>query len=331
MKASVRRMMAKFGQSYTGRPRKLSKEVYVFRITAMMEELLEYIESVFELGNFKEESEAELIVMRKQLMNSKLKDSSNLDEQFDALLDLKIFLDGAMYLHGFPAEDGYDEVMKANMKKQVVKSADDSKRGFKLDLKKPEGWKPPNLRNLVYPRGLIILDGPDGTGKTTLAEKLRSDYGAEIFHHTWNEDIEKRMGQYLRNSLDSAEKMLRKGQLVVIDRLYMSQRVYSSVFRSDRPDKWESDMALIEIRVERLIADYGGAEVLCLPQERDVYLKHFNRLKGEREEMYVDMARVYDVYYESYGPVSSIQYDMFDSESDYFHKVLVDHTCKWGK
>lgn len=46
-------------------------------------------------------------------------------------------------------EEAWDRVQEANMKKVRVKTAGDSKRGSKWDVKKPDGWKPPSLTDLV--------------------------------------------------------------------------------------------------------------------------------------------------------------------------------------
>ena len=96
-----------------------------------------------------------------------------LAEQFDAMLDLSIFALGTTERQGFPTNDGWKRVMSANMQKELAEKASDSKRSFKIDLVKPEGWQAPDLTDLVKPlRGIIVLEGPDAAGKTTLANTL---------------------------------------------------------------------------------------------------------------------------------------------------------------
>lgn len=90
-----------------------------FRLTAMQEELDEYFES-----------------------------NTRVDE-LDALVDLQVFLLGTVYRQGFEDvfEEAFKRVMEANAKKECGTLA---KRGnFKIDLVKPEGWTPPDLRDLV--------------------------------------------------------------------------------------------------------------------------------------------------------------------------------------
>lgn len=105
-----------FGIAYDGSPRDLSLEEKRFRFACISEETMEYL----------------------------LADTP--DSQYDALLDLLVFTLGTLERHGYPL-DGIVEVVRANMKKELGPNA---KRGeFELDLKKPEGWQPPNLRRYL--------------------------------------------------------------------------------------------------------------------------------------------------------------------------------------
>lgn len=98
------------------------------------------------------------------------------EQILDALVDLQVVLLGTAQLMGFfnttPSyikpgvisetieqntnvvkhsifEEAYLRVWIANMKKVRCESAADSKRGFAIDLKKPQGWTPPVLSDLV--------------------------------------------------------------------------------------------------------------------------------------------------------------------------------------
>ncbi len=104
----------KFGLRAPDSPVDLPVDVLDFRINFMREELKEY------------------------------EDASTLEDQIDALVDLVVVAMGTAYLHGFDWEKHWHEVFMANMKKERVNSADQSKRGHAMDLRKPEGWKAPN-------------------------------------------------------------------------------------------------------------------------------------------------------------------------------------------
>jgi hypothetical protein len=92
-------------------PQNISEEEKSFRCMALQEELDEY-------------EEADTLV-----------------DQYDALLDLIVFAVGTLERHGFPLQEGFNAVMKANMTKEVGANA---KRGnFKNDLVKPISWRSP--------------------------------------------------------------------------------------------------------------------------------------------------------------------------------------------
>lgn len=76
-------------------------------------------------------------------------EKEDLEEQFDALIDLVYVALGTAYLMGLPFGEGWSRVHQANMKKVRAKDASESKRGHQWDVVKPEGWEPPYLKDLV--------------------------------------------------------------------------------------------------------------------------------------------------------------------------------------
>ena len=99
--------------------RHLSPEEKEFRIRCLNEEIREYMEA------------------------------TTLTEELDAILDLVYFAIGTAYRHGFSFYDGWKEVHRSNMSKIRATKREDSKREFELDVIKPEGWEPPNLKEAV--------------------------------------------------------------------------------------------------------------------------------------------------------------------------------------
>ncbi len=80
-------------------------------------------------------------------------EEDNLEEQFDALIDLVYVALGTAWMLGVPFGEGWARVHQANMKKERATSEYDgrSKRMHKLDVVKPEGWVKPDLSDLVTP------------------------------------------------------------------------------------------------------------------------------------------------------------------------------------
>ena len=76
-------------------------------------------------------------------------------EVADGLVDLVVVAMGTAYLMGLPWDWLWDEVLRANLSKERVVNAGESKRGSSLDLKKPDGWKPPDIEGCLLDCGWI--------------------------------------------------------------------------------------------------------------------------------------------------------------------------------
>lgn len=96
----------------------------------------------FRIGFIQEEL-AELI---------KASEENDMEEVVDALIDLLYVSHGMLQFMGISPEqfqEHWDEVQNCNMKKVLVESAEDSKRGFKFDVKKPAGWQGPSHQPII--------------------------------------------------------------------------------------------------------------------------------------------------------------------------------------
>lgn len=112
----------KYGLVYTGKVRPLDKSTQAYRIHFLEEELNEFIQS------------------------------ANLDDTVgmaDALIDIVYVAMGTAYMMGLPWQKLWDEVQRTNMNKIRATDANQSKRKNLLDVIKPEGWEPPNLKAII--------------------------------------------------------------------------------------------------------------------------------------------------------------------------------------
>lgn len=73
----------------------------------------------------------------------------NLANQADSLVDLVYFALGTAVMMGIPFDQCFAEVQRANMSKVRVANAAESRRLNKLDVRKPEGWQPPNIAGIL--------------------------------------------------------------------------------------------------------------------------------------------------------------------------------------
>jgi predicted HAD superfamily Cof-like phosphohydrolase len=131
----------------------LDNKLQGFRLNFLLEELMEYAEAVgFELV----QKGDELVFAPATETQAR-----SLVGALDALVDLQYVLTGNVRFHGF-AVVRYDPILSqtlpvfdsawyrvhaANMRK--VRSNGTGKRGSTFDVVKPEGWVPPNLKDLL--------------------------------------------------------------------------------------------------------------------------------------------------------------------------------------
>jgi predicted HAD superfamily Cof-like phosphohydrolase len=75
--------------------------------------------------------------------------NDDLEEVFDALIDIVYVTLGTAYLMNLPFNEGWKEVQSCNMKKIKAKYASESKRHSSHDVIKPDDWQSPNLKKLL--------------------------------------------------------------------------------------------------------------------------------------------------------------------------------------
>lgn len=164
------------------------------------------------------------------------------------------------------------------------------------------------LEKTPYP--IFVIEGPDGAGKTTLAEALRDYLGARYIHLTYR--WKDRMHLYHGAALRLATRLAQNNP-VIIDRWWPSEIVYADAYRGG------SKFAKYYLLLEHIANKNGIVYIVCLPKDRERYLAQFERLKAERTEMYDEgMQRVYDGYDEMWKHYLGIKenvvhYDMFQN------------------
>lgn len=156
-------------------------------------------------------------------------------------------------------------------------------------------------------KGLIILDGPDCAGKTTLAKEIIRQTGGKYVHLTYR--FKDRMFAYHLANLHRAVKES-NDHLVVIDRLWMSELCYANAYRGG--SKWPYMYSMLE----QIILKHAGLEILCLPKDLEAHLGLFKRIKEQREEMYSSISNVTLEYHKLADKIKDwphvVRYDMFD-------------------
>ena len=98
---------------------------------------------------------------------------------------------------------------------------------------------------------IIIIEGPDGAGKTTLATQLSEQTGYPIEHRSKpeNEERTKMREEYL--------DLVMSGRNVILDRCWYSEIVYGKVMRDQAYIAYDDMLAF-----EELLANNGGGIII---------------------------------------------------------------------
>lgn len=136
-------------------------------------------------------------------------------------------------------------------------------------------------------KGIIILEGQDASGKTTLANYLLKKYKGTYIHATYR--FKNKMPIYHAALLRRALK-LSKNQLVIIDRLFISEYIYAKVFRGGTP--WPEAFKMFNSFCRELNIPI----VLCVPETIERGIIWFENAKKERVEMYDNIKTIIEEY-----------------------------------
>lgn len=137
----------------------------------------------------------------------------------------------------------------------------------------------------------IILEGPDGAGKSTLAAKLRQLGYAVVPFGVPPAAAQRHEESIFRFFFDPLYRRVQAGGRTVFDRLHLSDAIYGPLMRGG---------TLMTPRAEALIERYveaaDGQVVICLPP-RWVAFANWLRRKGTE---YVKEAKIFNQVYDGY-------------------------------
>lgn len=140
---------------------------------------------------------------------------------------------------------------------------------------------------------IIFLEGPDGSGKTTLANSLIKTHKANYFHSTFSKDLGITLYRH-SNHLIAAENLASIDDVCVIDRSIISLMIYEYIF--PRPELVEDINSYVPGAWDKM--KNGFMTVICLPN-KETWKRIFINEKDKKKELYTDekiMEQIYDVY-----------------------------------
>lgn len=108
---------------------------------------------------------------------------------------------------------------------------------------------------------LLILEGPDCSGKTTLAKYLSREFRAAYFKMTRTAELQGTllMYDYMRTMQAAIQWNLQNGLMVVLDRCWISEYVYSRVMRETEFTYWRAYWP----ELDRHIQSMGGLYIFA--------------------------------------------------------------------
>lgn len=158
---------------------------------------------------------------------------------------------------------------------------------------------------------VLILEGPDCSGKSTLAKQLATFNGFEYRHlgrPKPNEDVFRTYTLELWRALKSPNP-------VVFDRLYLGETIYGPVMRGG-----SLLSPLQRLLIERLMAANDVKQVVCLPNFEVCRDKWRERLGQEYVQLEPQLKKIWDGYSRV---LSWPQYDYTRQDPDFVARVLM--------
>ena len=161
---------------------------------------------------------------------------------------------------------------------------------------------------------VIIIEGPDFSGKSTLANKIMAKYRNHAYIHcAVTDDIKRLHESAFMNALALTEE---GGFTVIIDRLHYSELVYGSIFRNGPC----YDVKAFDKSISNATRCSNVRKVLCLPP-KDIVLDGFKKRAAAGGEMFDTVEKVYDAYAEN--PLRWNKYDWTKGEEIDLEKFKV--------
>ena len=154
------------------------------------------------------------------------------------------------------------------------------------------------------PLKIIVLEGPDGGGKSTLAKHLGNDYGYRVIPMGVPPLEAQKDHNKLFDFFDTPlAEAIGKKQNTVFDRLHLSERIYGPLIRNSTLFTEEEEFV-----IDYLIQRNWGQVVLCLPP----YEHAFKAWSSRKESEYVKNALLFIEVYKKYEKLIGKKYMLYD-------------------
>lgn len=156
-------------------------------------------------------------------------------------------------------------------------------------------------------KGLILLDGPDCAGKSTLAKSIQAASAEQgdraVIYHLGKPEAGTCWKMHSEALIAYIKQMLEEDVIVIADRHFLSEAVYGRSYRNG--SEYPFAMRFMDMLYDR----FNGLKVICCPPTSVVVDTH-KRMKEERHEEYSDgmdkIANLYQNIWHSAVNISSL-------------------------
>ncbi len=128
---------------------------------------------------------------------------------------------------------------------------------------------------------IVLVEGPDNSGKTTLCKEYEK-LGYKYYHHSAPE--KGKVEEYFKNFYNVLKEHYDKREKVVVDRLFISNWVYSRTFKNTET---------ISIELINKFKEIIGSIVICLPSNSYKYFEEYKKKKDIRGDEWNTMEKIY--------------------------------------
>lgn len=169
---------------------------------------------------------------------------------------------------------------------------------------------------------VIIIEGPDCAGKTTLGTILKEAFNGELHHLTYCPEATTHIAQFetYKNLIDGIiSGKSPDNKPLILDRYFISNNVYADVAQGG--DNMLSEKFILEM--QNAIVNNPNVDIIfALPYDKEMYLNKFAQGINSRRELYPNvelMKKVYDGFLKEYEKLSSFannvyRFDMFKAQ-----------------
>src|SRR4051812_32135439 len=136
--------------------------------------------------------------------------------------------------------------------------------------------------------GIILIDGPDGAGKTTLAEEFAKKYDTVYLHQRYR--WRNKMFAYHTSALRKAVRLASRGKLAIVDRQWPFELIYGQVYRGGSTIPHEGRF------MDRVFLKHAALHILCIGKPEIIEKRHAQLSQVRHEDYITGMREVAQAY-----------------------------------